>query len=98
MERTHVLEVAIFKVKPSHANNMQFLRDALREALKSFEGLIEFLGYNPIDDCTYADIVKWENIEYAKAVANAFERGDARFLPYIEAIQELTFMGHFVPE
>lgn len=98
MERTYVLEVAIFKVKPSYASKMQLLRDALREELKSFEGLIEFLGYNPIDDCTYADIVKWENIEYAKAVANAFERGDARFLPYIEAIQEVTFMGHFAPE
>lgn len=98
MVHTHVLEVAIFKVKPTYAEKMRHLRDGLREALLSFDGLIEFLGYNPIDDCTYADIVKWENIEYAKAVANAFERGDARFLPYIEAIQEITFMGHFVPE
>lgn len=99
MKDPHVLEVAIFKVKASYEGNMQDLRTDLREVLKGFPGLLEFCGYSPLtDQQIFADIVKWDNLENAMAAAKAFEQGDPRFIPYIEAIETLTFMGHFCPE
>ena len=98
MQNSHVLEIAIFKVKPECVENMVSLRAGLREALKGFPGLIEFCGYYPIDTGIYADIVKWDSQQNALSAAKAFESGDPRFLPYMNAIAELSFMGHFVPE
>jgi len=96
MTESHVLEVAIFKAKPD--SNISQLREHLRETLRSFPGLLEFCGYCPLGDGQYADLVKWDSFYSAKAAAAAFEAGDPRFLPYMEAIEEVVFMGHFQPE
>ncbi len=98
MQTTHVLEVAIFKVKPDHVNQIATLRAGMRATLKDFPGLIEFNGYCPAGAGVFADIVKWSSHEHANAAAKAIESGDARFLPYMSAIEEVTFMGHFVPD
>ncbi|MDR3434307.1 MAG: hypothetical protein P4L95_20810 [Rouxiella aceris] len=92
---SHVLELAIFKIKPEFKGDISRLRIGLRQALKDFPGLIEFQAYEPLGDGCYADVAKWENYECALAAANAFEAGDQRFLPYLQAIETLTFMGHF---
>lgn len=94
----HVLEVAIFKVKPAHAGHITALRAGVREALQSFPGLIEFAGYQASDAGMYADIVKWETQAHAMAAAQAFESGDPRFQPYMQAIEQVAFMGHFAPD
>lgn len=93
-----VLEIAIFTVKPDRQADMPSLRAGLREALKSFPGLIEYRPYGPVQAGSFADVALWENLESAQAAAQAFERGDARFRPYMQAIESLTFMGHFVAE
>ena len=62
MQNNHVLEVAIFKVKPECVEDMVRLRAGLREALKGFSGLIEFCGYCPIDTGIYADIVDRKSV------------------------------------
>jgi hypothetical protein len=98
MKAHGVLEIAIFKVKAEEVANMPALRAGLREALKSFPGLIDYQAYRPIEADSFADIAWWENLECAQAAAKAFERGDVRFLPYMQAIEELSFMGHFRPE
>lgn len=95
---SHVLEVAIFKVKPEFKGKVVELRNGLRKALEDFPGLLEFQAYEPLGEGCYADIAKWENHEHALAAARAFESGDPRFLPYMQAIESLTFMGHFTPE
>ena len=77
---------------------MVSIRVGLQEELKGFPGLIEFCGYCPVDTGIYADIVKRDSHQNALSTAKAFESGDPRFLPYMHAIAELTFMGHFVPE
>ncbi len=91
----HVLEVAIFTLKPGFAGQIAQLRDGLRQTLSEFPGLIEYQGYTPLDDGSYADIAKWDSHASAQAVAQAFASGDARFAPYAEAIDTLQFMGHF---
>lgn len=94
-----VLELAIFTVKPEYLAQMPQLRDGLREALKAFPGLIEYQGYCPMDDQrTFVDLARWESLACAEAVAAAFNAGDPRFGPYSAAIEQLTFMQHFVPE
>jgi hypothetical protein len=98
MQSTHVLEVAVFKVKPEYVSAIPSLRAGMRATLKDFPGLIEFSGYSPKGAGAFADIVKWSSHEHANAAAQAIESGDARFLPYMSAIEEVTFMGHFVPE
>ena len=98
MKSSHVLEIAIFKVKPECVGEIHILRTGLRKALTEFPGLIEFCGYCPIDSGMYADIAKWDTHENAVAAAKAFESGDQRFLPYMNSIEQLSFMGHFVPE
>ncbi|WP_110970011.1 hypothetical protein [Pseudomonas huaxiensis] len=96
---THVLELAIFTVKPQFVGQMPDLRDSLREALKSFPGLIAYRGYCPMDQGRmFVDIAEWENHECAVAVASAFNNGDRRFAGYMNAIESLSFMSHFVPE
>lgn len=99
MPNPHILEVAIFTVKPGYQGDMPALRAGLREALKGFAGLIEFCGYSPVqNEQTFADIAKWDSLENASAAANAFAAGDPRFAPYMQAIDGLVFMGHFSPE
>lgn len=90
---SHVLEVAIFKAKPDA--DIPQLRKQLQEALQSFSGLIEFCGYSPLGDNQFADLVKWDSLHNAKKAAAAFEAGDPCLLPYLEAIEEVVFMGHF---
>lgn len=99
MQNSHVLEVAIFTVKPGYQGDMPALRAGLREALKGFPGLIEFCGYSPVhNEQTFADIAKWDCLDSATAAADAFAAGDPRFAPYMQAIDGLVFMGHFCPE
>ena len=94
----YVLEVAIFTVKEEFVGKMPAIRDGLRVALKDFPGLIELDTFSPTDDArTFADIAKWDTMENALAAAKAFESGDERFQPYMAAIKELKFMGHFKP-
>lgn len=94
----YVLEVAIFTVKKEFVEQMPVIRDGLREALKDFPGLITLDTFSPIgDDNAFADLVKWDTLENAQAAAKAFTSGDKRFLPYMEAIEDVKFMGHFTP-
>ncbi len=95
----HVLELALFTVKPEHFERMPQLRDGLREALKSFPGLIEYHAYCPMNEQrTFADLAKWQSHEHAAAVAKAFNEGDPRFADYMQAIESVQFMSHFLPE
>lgn len=95
----HVLELAIFTVKPEWVAQMPKLRQELRDALKDFPGLIEYHAYCPLNnERTFVDLAKWQNLEYAEAVAQAFNNGDPRFSNYMSAIESLTFMSHFGPE
>nr|WP_324257959.1 hypothetical protein [Cellvibrio fontiphilus] len=93
MTDNHVLEIAIFKAKPGA--DIDQLRKQLQETLRSFSGLLGFYGYRPLDNNQYADLVKWDSLHNAKKAAAAFEAGDPRLLPYLEAIEEVVFMGHF---
>ena len=98
-QQSYILEVAIFTVKEQFVGNMPELRAGLSEALKSFVGLLELNAYGPAqDDRVFADLAKWDSLDSALAAAKAFENGDERFLPYMEAIEDLKYMGHFAPE
>ena len=95
---SYILEVAIFTVKKEFVGKMPAIRDGLRVALKDFPGLIELDTFSPSgDDRTFADIAKWDTMGNALAAAKAFESGDERFQPYMAAIEDLKFMGHFRP-
>lgn len=96
MTDNYVLEIAIFKAKPGA--DITQLREQLREALRSFSGLLEFCGYSPLGEGQYADLVTWDSLESAQAAAMAFEAGDPRFMPYMQAIEDVVFMGHFQPD
>ncbi len=96
--KEYVLEVAIFTVKEEFVEKMPEIRAGLRKALVDFSGLIELETFSPIENNrVFADIAKWDNLENAMAAAKAFESGDSRFLPYMEAIEDIKFMGHFKP-
>ncbi|MET1077017.1 MAG: hypothetical protein ABWY06_03245 [Pseudomonas sp.] len=96
MHDNSILEVAIFTLKAGFHGDMPELRRGLRSALRAFPGLVEFHGYSPLQDERYfADIARWDSLEHAQAAATAFAQGDPRFAPYMHAIEELVFMGHF---
>lgn len=96
MTPTPVLEVALFTVKPASIAHMPQLRDALRQTLKDFPGVLSYhaLQAHPGSD-QFADLVRWDSLAHAKAAQQAFEQGDPRFLPYMQAIERLDFMGHY---
>jgi hypothetical protein len=99
MPNQHVLEVAIFTVKAAFAEQLPALRDGLRQALRDFPGLLEFCAYSPLgSELQFADLAKWDCLTNAQAAADAFASGDPRFAPYMHAIDNLVFMGHFRPE
>lgn len=96
---SHVLELAIFKVKQECVAQLPVLRAGLRETLKSFPGLIEYRAYCPMsDDRVFADLAMWDSLENAQKVAQAFSEGDPRFSEYMHAIENLTLMTHLAPE
>lgn len=100
MQRSsHVLELAIFKVKQECVAQLPVLRAGLRETLTTFAGLIEYRAYCPMgDDRVFADLAMWDSLENALKVAKAFNDGDPRFSEYMYAIESLTFMSHLAPE
>lgn len=92
----YILEVAVFVVKEEYVEGIPQIRDGVREALRGFKGLLQLDTYSPVaGDRVFADITKWDRLENAVAAAKAFESGDKRFLPYLNAIAELKFFGHF---
>ncbi|PAU65125.1 hypothetical protein BZL41_07455 [Pseudomonas sp. PIC25] len=94
-----ILEVALFTVKAGHEQRIPELRAGLRKVLEDFPGLLAFYGYLPLERRgVFLDIAEWDSLEHAQAAADAFAAGDPRFQPYMEAIESLTFMGHFRPE
>ena len=96
---SHVLELAIFTVKPDCLTQVPALRAQLRETLKSFPGLIDYRAYCPMtDNRVFADLAEWDTLAHAQHVAKAFSDGDPRFANYMNAIESLTFMSHFIPE
>ena len=44
----------------------------------------------------FADLAEWDTLAHAQYVAKAFSDGDPRFANYMNAIESLTFMGHFI--
>jgi quinol monooxygenase YgiN len=97
LQTNHVLELVVFKVKPSHTQQLAQLRADLRKTLTAFPGWLDYTAYGPIADGLHADLVKWQNLEAAKAAAQAFANGDPRFAAYGSAIESVSFMGHFAP-
>lgn len=93
-----VLELAVFTVKPEAQAQMPRLREQLRAAIAQFPGLIDYQPFSPIgEDDRFVDIARWQDLASAQAAAQAFAGGDARFAPYLAAIEELHLMRHFVP-
>lgn len=96
-QQNHIIEVAIFTVKPEFINQMAEIRQGLREVLKEFNGLLSLETLQPVNsNRTYADIAKWQTLKDAQVAAKAFEEGDERFMPYMQTLEELKFMGHFM--
>ncbi len=95
----HILEIALFTVKEAYQANLATIREAVRTELLAFEGLLSFECFEPLGDgLTFADLARWESLEHAQVAAAAFANGDFRFLPYIDAIEAIHFMGHFKPQ
>lgn len=96
-KENYIIEVAIFTVKQEYVNQMAEIRQGLRKVLKDFNGLLSLETLQPINsNRTYADIAKWQTLEDAQVAAKAFEEGDERFKPYMQTLEELKFMGHFM--
>lgn len=97
--RNPTIEIAVFTVKPGQENHIREIRQGVIEALKTFPGFLDYTGCQPADgNRHYADIVKWDSLENAHAAAKTLEAGDPRFVPYMEAIEEVAFMGHVTPQ
>ena len=93
-----VLELAVFTVKDAARSQMPQLREQLRTAIQQFPGLIDYQPFSPLGDGKqFVDVAHWQNLQSAKAAAEAFASGDPRFAPYMAAIDELQVMQHFVP-
>ena len=96
MKDNQVVEIAIFTVKPEYRTQMSAIRERMRPVIHQFPGLVEYRDYSPVEEGGhYADIAIWDSLDNARAAAEAFENGDPRFMPYFEAIESGTFMGHF---
>jgi len=94
----YVIEVAVYTVKEEFVSQMPAIREDFRKALNDFAGFLSLDSMSPMDENrTFADIAKWDTMESAQAVAKAFESGDERFLPLMETVEDMKFMGNFQP-
>jgi len=94
----YVVDVAVYTVKEEFISQLPTIRADLRKELKGFSGFLSLESLSPIGDSrTFVDLAKWDTMESVKVVAQAFESGDERFLPLMEAVEELNFMGYFQP-
>jgi heme-degrading monooxygenase HmoA len=94
----YVLDVAVYDVKEEFVAQLPAVREGLKQTLKSFSGFLSLETLTPIGESrTFVDLAKWDSMESVKAVADAFQNGDERFLPLMEAVDELKFMGYFQP-
>jgi len=94
----YVIDVAVYTVKEEFISQLPTLRADLRQALKGFSGFLGLESLSPIGDSrTFVDLAKWDTMESVKVVAQAFENGDERFMPLLEAVEEMNFMGYFQP-
>ncbi len=97
MNKQYILEIAIFTVKENCVEDMPKIRQAMCEALKTFPGFIKISNLTPAGNShDFADLVTWDNLDYALSAAKAFETSnDKRLMDVMYAIQEVKFMGHF---
>ena len=94
----YVLDVAVYTVKEEFISQLPTIRAELRQVLKGFSGFLGLESLSPIGDSrTFVDLAKWDTMESVKVVAQAFENGDERFIPLMEAVEEMNFMGYFQP-
>lgn len=94
----YVVDVAVFTVKEEFVSQLPTIRAGLRQALNDFSGFLGLESLSPIEEGrTFVDLAKWDTMESVKVVAEAFENRDERFLPLMEAVEELNFMGYFKP-
>ena len=94
----YVMDVAVYTVKEEFISQLPTLRADLGQALKGFSGFLGLESLSPIGDSrTFVDLAKWDTMESVKVVAQAFENGDERFMPLLEAVEEMNFMGYFQP-
>ncbi len=92
-----IIEIAIFTVKQESINQVSEIRSRVKESLQSFKGFISINTLQPVNSSrVFADIALWETLKDAHNAAKAFEEGDERFLPYMNCIEEIKFMGHFI--
>ncbi len=90
-----VIEIAVFTVKPGQEAQIPEIRLGVVEALKTLPGFIDYQGCEPTEGSRhFADIVTWDSLDNAHSAAKVLEAGDPRFLPYMQAIDEVAFMGH----
>jgi len=91
-----VWEVAIFTVREEYIDCMSALRTKITRALSELPGFMEMHGLLPAEgEREFADLVQWDTLTHARAAAELFASGDERFRPYMNAIEEVRFMGYF---
>jgi len=94
----YVLDLAVYTVKEEFISQLPTIRENLGQTLKEFSGFLSLESLSPIGDSrTVVDLAKWDTMESVEIVAQAFQSGDERFLPLMEAVEELNFMGYFKP-
>jgi heme-degrading monooxygenase HmoA len=94
----HILEIVIFTVKSAATTNIVNIRKELHAYVKGYKGFIEMKQYYPAGDSqTFADIVTWDTLENALNAAKAFEAGDEKLQPIMQALEDVKFIGHFKP-
>jgi heme-degrading monooxygenase HmoA len=97
MLKNAIIEIAIFTVKEDSIISVAEIRSQVKKSLHSFNGFISINTLQPVNSSrVFADIVLWKTLEDAHIAAEAFEAGDERFLPYMQCIEDIKFMGHFI--
>lgn len=94
--KNYILELAVFTVKPEFVEKLPEIRRNFASLLKGFDGLQDIQSFNPVsENNTFADVMKWDSLENASVAMSMFKNKDERVLPYMQAIEEMKFMGYF---
>ncbi len=86
-------EIVVYTVKGHEAASSA--REAARAVIASYPGFRTWQALTSTEDASsFADLVTWDDISYAKAAGEAFQK-DARLQPFVAEIGQIMSMGHY---
>lgn len=86
-------EIVVYKVKSHEA--AKSAREVARSVISGYPGFRDWQALTSTEDLSaFADLVTWDDVSFAKAAGEAFQK-ETRLQPFVSEISQIVSMGHY---